>query len=130
LDFALSRPAGVRITGRVPMTSAGTTVMVRITGGSGSLQPTPVQVRADGSFEFLRVAPGNYTLIVTPTTVAPSLPIVVNDKDIDLGLPTGPGFKVSGIVGLGPNSPRVAGQKVILGGSSAWAQLPAAIDAA
>jgi len=130
LDFALTRPPGIRITGRIPLTSAGTAVTVRMTGGSAALQPNIAQVRPDGSFEFLRVAPGNYTLIVNPATVAPNLPIVVNDTDIDLGLPTGPGVKVSGVVGTGPNSPHAAGQKVILGGSSAWSQLAAGTDAA
>ena len=44
-------------------------------------------------------------------------------------MPAGPGVKVSGVVGLGPRSPRPANQKVVLTGSSAWAQLESAIAA-
>jgi hypothetical protein len=130
LDFDLKRPPGVRISGHVPLGSNGTrATMLRLTGAGGSFQPATAQPNADGSFEFLRVPPGNYTLMVSPATVAPNLPLLVTDKDIDLGLPSGPGVKVSGTVGLGPQSPHSTNQKAVLLGASAWAQLQTGIDA-
>jgi hypothetical protein len=87
-----------------------------------------VQVQADGTFEFLRVPPGNYTLTANPANILPNLPIVVADKDIDVGVPPGAGVKVNGIVGLGEKSPRPANQKVVLTGSSAWSQLETAVS--
>jgi hypothetical protein len=129
LDFTLARATGVRVSGRVPNGSVRP-VLLRLAGGPAPfLSGSPVQIKPDGTFEFLRVPPGNYTLMATPNNGLPNLPIVVTDKDIDLGMPTGPGVKVSGIVGLGPSSPRVANQKVVLTSSSAWAQVEATMDA-
>jgi hypothetical protein len=91
--------------------------------GSGAFLSTTTQVKADGTFEFLKVTPGSYILSAVPANGLPSLPIVVSDQDIDIGLSAGPGVKVSGVVGLGPHSPRPTGQKVVLTGSSAWAQM-------
>jgi hypothetical protein len=129
IDFTLSRAPGVRVSGRVPL-SAGRISLTSMSGGAGGFRATTSQVRADGTFEFLRVPPGNYTISALPNNgLLPNLPVVVSDKDIDVGLPPGPGVKVSGVVGLGSQSPRPAGQKVVLTGASAWAQIEAAIDA-
>jgi hypothetical protein len=129
LNFSISRGSiGVRVSGRVP-TFAGRPVLIRLTSASGSFQPTTAQVRPDGTFEFLRVTPGRYTLLPTPANGLPNLQIVVADQDIDVGTPTGPGVTVSGTVGLGPHSPRLESQKVILQGStSAWAQLESPVN--
>ena len=129
LDFSLVVAAGVRVSGRVPL-GAVRPAMVRLTGGAigrGS-QLNTAQVQADGTFEFLRVPPGNYTLMATPTNALPNLTLVVADKDIDVGLPSGPGVKVSGVVGLGPQSPRPANLKVVFTGSTAWAQMETAVS--
>ena len=128
IDFTLARATGVRVIGRVPLGNVRP-VLVRLVGGSVGIQANTSQIKPDGTFEFLRVPPGNYSLVATPNNGLPNLPLVVSDKDIDVGMPTGPGVKVSGIVGLGPRSPRVANQKVVLTGSSAWAQLETAMDA-
>jgi hypothetical protein len=98
-------------------------------GNFGGFTNNNTTVNADGSFEFVRVTPGEYTIVVYPPNTLPNLSIVVDDKDIDLGLPAGPGFRVSGSVGLGPHSPRTANQRVILTGSSAWAQVETPIRA-
>ena len=132
-NFTMSRGSnGVRIFGRVP-TSAGRPFLVALIGGlggTGGIRSTTAQIKTDGTFEFLKVTPGNYTLQASPSNGLPTLNIVVSDKDLDVGLPAGPGVKVSGTVGLGPRSPRPAGQRVILTGSSAWAQLesPLSVD--
>jgi len=129
MDFTLALAPGVRVSGRVPL-GAVRPAMVRMTGGSrpAQMNMAMVQVAPDGSFEFLRVPPGNYTLIATPTNSLPNLPLVVADKDIDVGVPTGPGVKVSGTVGLGPQSPRPANQKVVFTGSTAWTQVEASVS--
>jgi hypothetical protein len=125
INFTMARGSGgIRVSGRLP-TSAGRPALIRMTAGSGAFLSTSTQVKADGTFEFLKVTPGSYTLSAVPANGLPSLPIVVSDQDIDVGLSAGPGVKVSGVVGLGPHSPRPAGQKVVLIGSSAWAQMEA-----
>jgi hypothetical protein len=127
IDFTLTRAPGVRVSGRVPL-SAGRASLISMSGGSGGFRVTTAQVRPDGAFEFLKVPPGNYTISAVPNNGLPNLSVVVSDKDIDVGLPPGPGVKVSGVVGLGSRSPRPAGQKVVLTGASAWAQIEAVID--
>jgi hypothetical protein len=123
LNFTMARGSGgVRVSGRLP-TTAGRPVLIRMMGGRGAVLSTTTPVKADGTFEFFKVTPGSYTLSAAPANLLPNLPIVVSDQDIDVGLPTGPGVRVSGVVGLGPHSPRLPGQKVVLVGSSAWAQL-------
>jgi hypothetical protein len=133
IDFTMSRSAGVRVSGRLPLTVNVTPrPSIRLIGGSMPIAGpnAPQTIGADGYFEFNRVAPGNYTLSVLPSTsLLPNLPIIVADKDVEIGLPVGPGVKVSGVVGLGPNSPRPANQRVVLTGSSAWAQVEAKVSA-
>jgi hypothetical protein len=127
LDFTLALGTGVRVSGRVPLGS-GRASLVRLTGGARGFQANMSQVKPDGTFEFLRVPPGNYTLMATPTNGLPNLPLVVGDKDIDIGVPQGPGVKITGRVGLGPQSVRPANQKVVFTGSTAWAQIEAAVS--
>jgi hypothetical protein len=127
LDFPLVVSAGVRVSGRIPL-SAVRPAQLRLAGGARGFQGNVAQVRPDGTFEFLRVPPGNYNLTALPgNTVLPALPIVVAEKDIEVGLPSGTGVKVSGVVGLGPRSLRPADQRVVFTGSSAWAQVDAAV---
>src|SRR5262245_26723039 len=128
LDFPMARPPGVRVWGRVPLNASSRAVMVSMTGGSGSFTATTAGVSANGTFEFLRVPPGSYRLNALGVNGLPPLSIIVADKDVALGLPDGPGVKVSGSVGLGPKSPRPAGQRVVFSGPSAWAQAGAIID--
>jgi hypothetical protein len=127
LDFTLAITAGVRVSGRVPPGVVRSS-LIRMTGISRTFQLSSAQVRADGTFEFLRVPPGNYTLMAMPSNTLPILTLVVADKDIDVGIPQGPGVKISGTVGLGPQSPRPANQKVVFTGSTAWAQIDAAVS--
>ncbi len=129
LNFTMSRGSvGVRVSGRVPTTS-GRPTLIAMTGGSGPPQSSTAQVKADGTFEFLKVTPGSHTLNAVPANGLPVLQIVVGDQDIDVGMPAGPGVKVSGVVGFGPRSPRPKGQKVVLTGNSAWAQLEGTLAA-
>ena len=128
IDFTLSRATGVRVSGRVPL-SAGRPSLVGMSGGSGAFRTNTAQIKPDGTFEFLKVPPGNYSITAVPANGLPNLQIVVNDKDIDVGLPSGPGVRVSGMVGLGSRSARPPGQKVVLTGTSAWAQVEAVVDA-
>lgn len=129
LDFTMTRAAGVKVSGHVPLSTGASPVRIRMSGGAAFNIQNANALNPEGYFEFLKVPPGNYTINVSPSNVLPSLPIVVNDKDIEIGLPSGPGVKVSGTVGLGPLSPRVAGLRVILTGSDAWSQADAVVDA-
>jgi hypothetical protein len=127
LDFTLSRSAGVTVRGRVPPHS--NIMMVMLMGGSRvPAASNTVAPRSDGSFEFTRVTPGTYTLAAMPRNPLPNLTIVVGDADIDVGLPRGAGFNVSGRVGMGPYSPRPPDQRVVFTGPSSWAQIDAAVD--
>ena len=132
MDFTMSRPAGVRVSGRVPLTLNPRPASIRLLGGIVPMNgPNAAPIAADGTFEFLRVAPGTYTLMVTPPTAAlPNVQILVSDSDVSVGLPSAPGVRVAGTLGFGPRSPRLPNQRVILTGSSAWAQVEAVINAA
>lgn len=127
LDFVLAHSAGVRVSGRVPLSDTRP-IMVRLTGTRTFVQTNFVPVNADGTFEFLRVPPGNYTLMASPPYGIPNLPVVVSDKDIDVGLPSGPGVKVTGVVGLGSYSLRSANQKIVFTRASSWVQLETTTD--
>jgi hypothetical protein len=128
LDFTITQSTGVRISGRVPG-GVGRPGLVAITGGPTS-RFTTTQLTPDGTFEFLKVMPGNYTLQASPANGLPNLPLLVADKDIEIGVPTGPGVQVSGVVGLGPRSPRPAGQRVVLSGTTnGWTLLEGPVSA-
>ncbi len=129
MDFTMTRAAGVRVFGRVPLTIDPKPTSIRLVQSSAdAVVSRPIS--SDGTFEFLRVAPGTYTMFAEPLNALPSLPISVGDSDVAVGLPSGPGVKVSGVVGLGTNSPRPANLHVILTGSGPWAQTEAAINQA
>src|SRR5215471_2975099 len=82
LNFAMSRGSlGVRVSGRVPLTS-GRPVLIAIRGGTGPSITTTAQVRPDGTFEFQKVTPGSYTLMPSPANGLSPLPIVVTDHDV------------------------------------------------
>jgi hypothetical protein len=125
LDFTMATGAGVRVSGRVPLTITPRPVAIRLIGGIARPgAQNQITIGADGAFEFTRVPPGNYNLMVTPANaLLPNVPIVVSDKDVTVGLPAGPGVKLSGVVGMGPNSPRTPNQRVVLTGSTAWSQV-------
>jgi len=116
-------------TGSYSISFNGATTVVRMAGGGFSMMGMPQQATlgADGTFEFVRVKPGNYMLMLAPSTGL-SRNIVVDDKDIDLdlGAPAGPGFKVSGVVGANSTFPGIPNQRVVLSG---WMQMETTIDA-
>src|SRR5688572_18211601 len=126
LDFTLAVSSGVRVSGRFPLNVARP-IQLRLAGGSRGFQGNTAQIKPDGTFEFVRVPPGNYTLSALPNSGLPNLTIAVSDKDVEVGLPSGPGVKVTGVVGLGLRSMRPAGQRVVFSGSSGWAQVDAAV---
>jgi hypothetical protein len=129
LDFTMLRSVGAAVRGRVPMNTSPRPARVTMFGArTGFFSNNTATIGADGAFEFHKVMPGSYTLNVTPYVGLPNLSIVVADTDVNLGLPSGPGFKVSGIVGFGSRSRRPADQKVVLTGPSPWAQLETVID--
>jgi hypothetical protein len=82
IDFKMIRAAGVRVSGRVPPSITPRPVSVGLMGGSPMQMPMPgmpptTSIAADGSFEFLRVPQGSYTLMVNPSNpLLPRLTIV------------------------------------------------------
>jgi hypothetical protein len=124
LDFTVVPPQGVKISGRLPVVN-GRPVSISMRSRNRPLGLSP-EIRDGGTFEFSRVPPGEYQL---SGSGVPMLTVVVSDKDVAVGIVPGTGVKVSGVVGLGPNSPRVPNQKVALQGSTAWVQAEAGIDA-
>ena len=122
LNFSMSRGSvGVRVSGRVPI-ATGRPVLIMMRATVSPTTSVSSQVKPDGSFEFLKVAPGNYTLTGVPSNGLPAMQNVVTDHDIEVGTHSGSTVTVSGTVGLGPRSPRPSGMKVILSGSDAWSQ--------
>jgi hypothetical protein len=131
LDFTMTRPVGITVRGRVPPGTSPWPLRIILAGGTvgGTYSNTNVVINADGYFEFPRLTPGSYLFMTSPPNALPNLTVVVGDKDVDLGLPAGAGFKVSGSVGLGAHSPRPANLKVVLTGPSAWALIETGVDA-
>ena len=84
INFTMTVPAGVAVRGRVVFpngTPATVVTGVGLLAGSGPLPSS--SVRADGSFEFLRVRPGTYQVLLSggPFGSQPP-PVVVADKDV------------------------------------------------
>jgi hypothetical protein len=52
----------------------------------------------------------------------------VSNNDITVGVSGGSGVKISGVVGLGPNSPRPANLRVTLTGDLPWNHLEASVN--
>ena len=127
LDFTLAVSAGVRVGGRFPLNLTRPTTL-RLAGGTRGFRANTAAINSDGTFEFLRVPPGRYTLTPVPNIAGlPPLQISVSDNDVEVGLPSGPGVKVDGVVGLGPRSPRPANLLVVFTGTSAWGQVSAPV---
>src|SRR5206468_1867679 len=108
INFTMAIPAGFTVRGRVtglPNQSAARIVM------TGSPNPTQdTVVAANGSFEFLRVRPGTYTLIFSafsPGVTGQPVSITVADKDIaDIEIVTVPTVSVTGLLAVDGGGPR------------------------
>jgi len=112
--------------------NSGTPLPVIIAAGASGIPGyiQPVTIDANGAFEFLRVKPGNYTLVLTPGNTQMRLTFDVKDKDIELNfLPASPGVKVSGVVEPPRGAPRPANQRLVLDGTSVWHQAETTVDA-
>ena len=113
VDFAMARPAGLTISGRlgVPSTMRLTSATVMLTSqlpranSPGSAQ---FRVGSDGAFEFLRVAPGEYRLSSTLPGSTP-ISVTINETDrTDIVIPVvdcNAGVNVSGRIVGTPSSP-------------------------
>jgi hypothetical protein len=96
IDFAMSRPTSVKVSGRVRGLKAPTSLPVAMFGAQGA--PLQTQIQADGFFEFDKVPLGSYT-IRGPGLIPVN--IVVDGKEVHVELTplySGPGVKVSGAV--------------------------------
>jgi hypothetical protein len=98
------RAAGVRVSGRI---SPSINPKPGYRFASWEVPPItgmPVtSIGPDGSFESLRVPPGDYTVMVAPShPLLRVCRIKVENNDVSIGVSSGPGVKVNGVVGLGP----------------------------
>jgi hypothetical protein len=86
IDFRIERPStGLTVSGRVIMEanpSFGTVQVMMAGGSSGGYTNLNVPVKLDGSFEFVRVRPGTYSITVNPSPVSEPRTVVVADKDV------------------------------------------------
>ncbi len=85
INFTMVIPAGVSVSGRVVSTRGPLTGTQRIAlrGGPVGVQaPMDLPVNADGTFEFTRVRPGNYQLMVSSGTLAQPIAITVGENDV------------------------------------------------
>src|SRR5438093_8218107 len=84
IDFTMVIPAGVAVRGRVVGLSNQSVAGIQrimLTGMGNPAQDTVI--KADGSFEFLKVRPGTYNvLVLAPGAMMQPLSIAVSDKDI------------------------------------------------
>src|SRR4030095_5702308 len=82
IDFKMIRAAGVRVSGRISPAINPKPASVRLMGSAPLTGMPPVtSIGADGYFEFLRVPPGEYRIMVSPShALLPSLPISVGDN--------------------------------------------------
>jgi TonB family protein len=84
IDFTMAVPAGVTVSGRVifPPSQQPVTPIRRaaLTGGGMPAQETALG--ADGSFQFLRVRPGTYNLILNIGAPSQPFSVSVTDKEI------------------------------------------------
>lgn len=112
MDITMYGVKPFAITGQMVQSGAPPSQAVQITliqdgdlpGAVGVSEMQPVQVTPDGRFRFAGVAPGTYSLVVTPT--APQqrgpngyLPVTVADRDVEnLVVTLGDGLTISGQV--------------------------------
>jgi TonB family protein len=83
INFTMASSAGVTVSGRLihPNGTPATEVQrVRLAGQPGPIPETAVQ--RDGTFQFLRVRPGNYQLLITGVGSSQPFSVVVGDKDV------------------------------------------------
>src|SRR5688572_13992274 len=86
IDFRIERPStGLTVSGRVisEANSPFGAIQIHLSGNSnGTFSNFNTPAKLDGSFEFLRVRPGTYTLSVNPSPFPEQRTIVVADKDV------------------------------------------------
>ncbi|HEX5000535.1 MAG TPA: carboxypeptidase-like regulatory domain-containing protein [Terriglobia bacterium] len=95
INFALARPASVRVSGRVNNYPAGAPAgLVRVNlipSGAAAGSPLDTPVREDGTFEFPKVLPGRYNARLNPAFAPIStISVQVDDKDISIEPTMGP----------------------------------------
>ena len=88
IDFRMAVPAGVTVSGRAifppsPANAAPPALATRLAligAGVGGVQETTLG--PDGSFQFLKIRPGSYTLMLSAVAVPQTSAITVADKDV------------------------------------------------
>jgi hypothetical protein len=108
-DFRIEKPStGLTVSGRLINESnqfgSGVVQVVLSGGPSGAYTNQNVPLKLDGSFEFLRVRPGNYNLTVSPYPFPLSRTVVVGEAD------------VTGLEVLLPWTTEVSGRVIVDGG--------------
>ena len=79
INFTTAVSAGVTVSGRLVGDVTGVTRIRLIGGGAPATETT---LNPDGSFQFVRVRPGNYQINVSGGVSAQQMPVVVGDNDV------------------------------------------------
>src|SRR5688572_3850776 len=79
INFTTAVSAGVTVSGRLLGDVTGVT-RIRLMGGGAPA--TETTLNPDGSFQFVRVRPGNYQINVSGGVSAQQMPVVVGDNDL------------------------------------------------
>jgi TonB family protein len=107
ISFSLTASAGVSVSGRIvrrPGTPASGTQRVVL---SGTPSPVETTANADGTFQFTRVRPGTYNVVVTPSVLLHPVSIVVTDKEVSgVEIVVVPTVEVTGTLEVEGNGPR------------------------
>jgi TonB family protein len=108
IDFTLAISASVTVSGRLvqPNGAPATGVpSINLIGRQPGI--TTSSVRSDGSFEFSRVRPGNYQLLLVGVPFAERIPVVVGDEDVTgIEVPVVGTVNLTGTVNVEENGPR------------------------
>lgn len=147
MDITMYGVTPFAITGRMvqsggPPSQAVQIVLVQdgdLPGAIGVSEMRPVQMSPDGGFRFAGVAPGTYSVLVTPTTQqqrrGPNgyLPVTVVDRDVDdLVVTLGDGLTITGRVDFSggtirPSTDALAKARVVLAPLDLSARLLASV---
>jgi len=101
INFTMAISAGVVVRGRVALPPAQPSLLVqRISMNSPGNLPLEAVLKPDGGFEFTKVRPGTYTLMVmAPGTLNQPLSIAVGNEDVTgILVPLSPTILIAGTV--------------------------------
>jgi hypothetical protein len=105
IDFTLAPPTAFKVSGRVIRTADAHVPAIQRVWLAGTGSARQVLISPDGTFEFLNVRRGGYTITVAPAIGSLPKEIVVQDKDVQLDLTMPVVVIVTGTLAIVNNAP-------------------------